>query len=241
VALAAERLAGRWTDIFLTVSGEETTDARRLGIARAPVAVGNGRDPDIFRPDLSRRVAMRAALGVPDDRVVVITVARLVRHKGFPELAAAMRAVPEAELWVVGDRLPSDRGPDMAAMLHAGGLGARLRMLGMRDDVPALLAAADIFVLASRFEGLPMSVIEAMCSALPVIACDIRGPREQVADGQTGFLVPPGDAGALAVAIRRLADDAPLRAAMGTAGRARATEQYREANVLARTLDALGL
>jgi len=105
----------------------------------------------------------------------------------------------------------------------------------------ALLAAADIFVLASRFEGLPMSVIEAMCSALPVIACDIRGPREQVADGQTGFLVPPGDAGALAVAIRRLADDAPLRAAMGTAGRARAREQYREANVLARTLDALGL
>ena len=241
MAFAAEWLAGRWTDIFLTVSREEAGDARRLGIARAPVAVGNGRDPEVFRPDPSARARLRAALGVPDDRLVVIAVARLVRHKGFSELAAAMRAVPGAELWVVGGRLPSDRGPDMAAALRRAGLGARLRMLGMRDDVPALLAAADIFVLASRFEGLPMSVIEAMLSALPVVACDIRGPREQVAEGETGFLVPPGDITALATAIGRLADDRAERLAMGKAGRARAMQYYREADVLARTLDALGL
>jgi glycosyltransferase involved in cell wall biosynthesis len=241
MAFGAEWLAGRWTDIFLTVSREEARDARRLGIARAPVVVGNGRDPDVFHPDPSARARLRDALGVPGDRVVVITVARLVRHKGFPELAAAMRAVPGAELWVVGDRLPSDRGPDMAAVLRAAGLGARLRMLGMREDVAALLAAADIFVLASHFEGLPMSVIEAKFSALPVVACDIRGPREQVVDGETGFLVPPGDVGALAAAIRRLAEAPALRAAMGAAGRARAMQYYQEADVLARTLDALGL
>ena len=240
-ALAAEFLAGRWTDIFLTVSEAEARDARRWRISRSPVTVGNGRNPDIFRPNPENRAALRAAFGVPDNRVVIITVARLVRHKGFSELAAAMAAVPGAELWVVGDRLPTDRGPDMETILRGAGLGDRLRLLGMRDDVPALLTAADIFVLASQFEGLPMSVIEAMLSALPVVACDIRGPREQVMVGQTGLLVPPADAPALATALRLLVDDPPLRIAMGAAGRLRAMQRYNEAAVLARTLDALGL
>jgi len=241
MAFVAEWLAGRWTDIFLTVSREEARDARRLGIARAPGVVGNGRDPDVFHPDPSARARLRAALGVPDDRVVVITVARLVRHKGFPELAAAMRAVSGAELWVVGDRLPTDRGPDMAALLRAAGLGARLRLLGMREDVAALLAAADIFVLASHFEGLPMSVIEAMLSCLPVVACDIKGVREMVRDGTTGLLVPPGNGPALAAALSRLIEAPALRATMGEAGRLRAVRDYDQAVVLAHTLDALGL
>jgi len=236
-----EWIAGRWTDVFLTVSRAEAGDARRWGIARAPIAVGNGRDPLVFRPDPAARAAVRAALGVAEDRVVVISVARLVRHKGFPELAAAMRDVPGAEVCVVGDRLPSDRGPDMASVLRGSGLGERLRLLGMREDVPALLAAADIFVLASRFEGLPMAVIEAMLSALPVVACDIRGPAEQVVAGETGLLVPHGDVPALALALRRLSADATLRARMGAAGRMRAMQCYDEAAVLTRTLDALGL
>ena len=129
------------------------------------------------------------------DRVVIIAVSRLVWHKGYPELAAAMRSVPEAELWVVGERLDSDRGADMAAVLRAAGLGDRLRMLGYRDDIPALLAAADIFTLPSRFEGLPMSVIEAMLTGLPVVATNVRGPAEQVVDGVTGLSVPAGDRG----------------------------------------------
>ena len=241
-SLLLEWVAGRWaTDILLTVSEAEAADPRRLGMARTPIAVGNGRDPAIFRPDPAERERVRAALGVPDDRVVVISVARLVRHKGFAELAAAMRAVPDAELWVVGERLASDRGPDMVAAMHASGLGNRLRLLGYRDDISALLAAADVFVLASHFEGLPMSIIEAMLSGLPVIACDIRGPREQVVPGETGLLVPPGDVPALAHAIATLASDAPRRAAMASAGRARAMARYDEAQVVARTLDALGL
>lgn len=242
-AFAAEWLAGRWTDIFLTVSHAEAADARRWRIAAAPIAVGNGRDPAVFRPNPAARAAFHVPdrRVVPDKRVVIVTVARLVRHKGFPELAAAMAAVPDAELWVIGDRLPTDRGPDMAALLRAAGLGERLRLLGMREDVPALLAAADIFVLASHFEGLPMSVIEAMLCALPVVACDIRGPREQVIDGETGFLVPMGNVDALATALRQLTENPAQRAAMGAAGRARAVRHYVEADVLTRTLDALGL
>ena len=236
-----EWLAARVTDVFLTVSQEEAADARRLWICRHAVAVGNGRDPARFHPDPEVRVRIRTALGVPQPRVVVIAVSRLVRHKGYPELAAAMRAVPDAELWVVGERLASDRGDDMVAVLRQAGLGPRLRLLGYREDVAALLAAADIFTLPSHFEGLPMSVIEAMLSGLPVVATDIRGPREQVVDGVTGLLVPPRQPTKLAAALARLAADAELRTAMGSAGRERACALYDEAAVVARTLDLLGL
>ena len=106
---------------------------------------------------------------------------------------------------------------------------------------PAVLAAADIFVLPSHFEGLPMSVIEAMLTGLPVVASDIRGPREQVVPEVTGLLVPVADPRALASALRRLAEDATLRARMGAAGRVRAIERYDETTVLTRTMALLGL
>jgi glycosyltransferase involved in cell wall biosynthesis len=129
----------------------------------------------------------------------------------------------------------------MIATLCNAGLGDRLRLLGYREDIPALLAAADIFTLPSRFEGLPMSVIEAMLTGLPVVATDVRGPAEQVEDGLTGLKVPAGDAGPLAAALGRLVQDRDLRLRMGEAGRQRALDRYEEAKVLARTLDLLGL
>ncbi len=241
VGFAMEWIAARVTDVFMTVSEAEARDARRLHIHRHAVAAGNGRDPARFHPDPAVRQRVRTALGVPQDRVLVLAVSRLVWHKGYPELAAAMQAVPDAVLWVVGERLASDRGPDMVALLQSAGLGERLRLLGYRDDVPELMAAADIFVLPSRFEGLPMSVIEAMLTGLPVVATDVRGPAEQVLPEVTGLLVPPGDAKALAAALSRLVVAPDLRACMGTAGRQRALELYDEANVVARTLDLMGL
>jgi len=171
----------------------------------------------------------------------------LVAREGYREPAAAMRDVPDAELWVAGERLESDRCDDMAAMLRAAGLGDRLRLPGYRADVAAVLAAADIFVLPSYFEGLPMSVIEAMLTGLPVVAASIRGPREQVVPEVTGLLVPPRAVAPLAAALRRLVPalrrlvgNAGLRAAMGAAGRARALDLYDEAKVLARTVELLG-
>jgi len=239
VAFVMEWLGGKLTDIHMTVSTEEAADARRLWINRASVAIGNGRDPRRFHPDALARHRVRASLGVPDDRVVVIVVSRLVRHKGYPELLAAMAEV-DAELWVVGERLASDHGDDMEPYFSKSGLGDRLRRLGYREDIPDLLAAADIFTLPSHFEGLPMSIIEAMLTGLPVVATDIRGPREQVVDGQTGFLVRPATVAPLADALARLAGDAALRARMGEAGRQRALSRFDEADVLARTLDLLG-
>jgi glycosyltransferase involved in cell wall biosynthesis len=238
-SLAMEWSAGKVTDLFMTVSQEEAADARRLRITRRPIVIGNGRDPAVFHADARARAAVRAALGVPEDRVVVVIVSRLVRHKGHPELLAAMTAVPEAELWVVGDRLASDHGEDLEPIFAASGLGDRLRRLGYREDTPAVLAAADIFALPSHFEGLPMSVIEAMLTGLPVVATAIRGPREQVVDGETGFLVPPREVGPLADALRRLTADPALRASMGAAGVIRARMRFDEARVIRRTLDLM--
>ena len=243
-ALLLEWIAGRVTDRYFTVSDEEAADARRLCIHRAAVGIGNGRPPAEFGPDPTARRRIRAEFGVADDRMVAIVVSRLVRHKGHPELLAAMEQVADAELWVVGDRLPSDHGRSLddafARAARPGGLGRRLRRLGYRTDIAALLAAADIFVLPSHFEGLPMSVIEAMLCGLPVVATDIRGPREQVVRGETGLLVPPCAVDPLAEALRRLAADAPLRHRMGEAGRARALALYDEAMIVSRTLDLLG-
>ena len=239
-SLAMEWLAGRLTDVTMTVSTEEAADARRLGIARGAIGIGNGRNPATFHPDATARAAVRAELGVPESEVVVIAVSRLVRHKGYPELLAAMRGVP-ASLWVVGERLASDRGEDLEPCFAAAGLGPRLRRLGYRTDVAALLAAADIFVLPSHFEGLPMSIIEAMLCGLPVVATDIRGPREQVVQGQTGLLVPPASIRPLAQALSSLSSNPALRARLGTAGRTRALSLYDEASIVIRTLDLLQL
>jgi hypothetical protein len=95
------------------------------------VGIGNGRDPARFHPDAEARSRIRAEFGVPEDQVVVIIVSRLVRHKGHPELLAAMQEV-NAELWVVGERLASDHGEDLEPTFAACRLGKRLRRLGQR-------------------------------------------------------------------------------------------------------------
>lgn len=238
-SFAMEWTAGRITDLYLTVSAEEAADARRLLIARRAIAIGNGRDPAVFHPNPEARARIRAALGVPEHRVVVVIISRLVRHKGHPELLAAMESVADAELWVVGERLESDHGTDLESYFRGSVLGTRLRRLGYREDTAAILAAADIFALPSHFEGLPMSVIEAMLTGLPVVATDIRGPREQVIDGKTGFLVAPRSVEPLTDALRKLAADSALRARMGAAGLAYAREHFDEGTIIRRTLDLL--
>jgi glycosyltransferase involved in cell wall biosynthesis len=240
-AFLMEWFGGRMTNTLFTVSDEEAADARRLGIARNATSVRNGRDPALFHPDPAARIRIRDTLGVDHATVVIIAVSRLVRHKGYPELLAAMRGVPGAELWIVGERLATDHGEDLTPLLIEAAATGRVRRLGYRTDVAALLAAADIFTLPSHFEGLPMSVIEAMLTGLPVVATDIRGPREQVVDGETGFLVPPAATAPLAAALNRLVADPALRAAMGEAARLRALDRYDEAQIVARTLDLLGL
>ena len=244
--IGLEWLAGRATDLLLTQAEEDAATARRLGLARGPIhAIGNGSDPARFRPALPEETAradIRASLGTPRDRPVILMVGRLVAEKGYPELIEAMRDV-DAELWVVGERLASDHAGSIDAAVAAAErdpvLKTRIRLLGYRSDVPDLLRAADIFTLPSHREGMPRSIVEAMLTGLPVVATDIRGSREEVVDGQTGLLVPVRDPKTLAAALSRLAGDAALRAKLGAAGLARARDLYDETKVVARQVALL--
>jgi glycosyltransferase involved in cell wall biosynthesis len=246
--MALEWLAGRVTDVLFTQAEEDAATARCAGLIRGTLveAIGNGVDPLAFHPaaDPAERRGLRAAIGTPDDAVVIVMIGRLVAEKGYPELFQAMRHV-DAELWVVGERLASDHASSIddaiAAAARDPALARRIRFLGYRRDVPALLRAADIFTLPSHREGMPRSIIEAMMTGLPVVATDIRGSREEVVAEETGALVPVNDAAALAAALDRLAADPALRARWGAAGRARALALYDEAKVVARQLELLGL
>lgn len=239
--LGLEWLGGRATDVLFTQAEEDAETARRFGLCKGGVieAIGNGVDIARFRPASDGgegRRALRAALGTPDDEVVVLMIGRLVAEKGYPELFEAMRGL-NATLWVAGERLPSDHA---RAVSPPGDL-ANVKLLGHRRDVPELLRAADIFVLPSHREGMPRSIIEAMMTGLPVVATDIRGSREEVVHEETGLLVPVRDPSALHVALKRLIGDAALRALYGAAGRRRAHRLFDERQVIARQLRTLGL
>ncbi|MFN0043911.1 MAG: glycosyltransferase family 4 protein [Alphaproteobacteria bacterium] len=247
IHIALEWLGGRLTDVLFTQAEEDAAAARRLGLCRSGriEAIGNGVDPTRFKPrDGAHRARVRAALGADEGDVVILMVGRLVAEKGYVELLRAMRDVP-AILWIVGERLGSDHAASidgaLAELECTPDLKSRIQLLGYRSDVADLMAAVDIFTLPSHREGMPRSIIEAMMCALPVVATDIRGSREEVVEGETGLLVPVGDEAALAHALARLARDPDLRERLGAKGRARALGLYDEANIVARQIKTLGL
>jgi glycosyltransferase involved in cell wall biosynthesis len=155
----------------------------------------------------------------------LVAVGRLKAPKDFLTLVRAVAELPAraCELVVVGD------GPDreeLEAEIRDLGLDGDVRLLGERSDVAELLAGADAFVLSSVSEGMPISVLEAMAAGLPVVATQVGGVPELVADGETGFLVPPGEPQALADALRRLLADQDLRQRLGDAGLERVRRSF---------------
>jgi glycosyltransferase involved in cell wall biosynthesis len=247
VFIALEWLAGRVTRVLMTQSQEDADLARSRNLIAGSVieAIGNGVDAMRFRPGTAeQRLAIRKDLDTPGQAVVIMMVGRLVAEKGYPELFAAMKQV-DAHLWVAGDQLESDHADSVDAALAAikadADLSARVHLLGERDDVSDLLAAADVFTLPSHREGMPRSIIEAMMTGLPVVATNIRGSREEVVDGETGLLVPVNQADVLASALSALTADPARRTAMGAAGRERALDLYDETRVIARQLKILKL
>jgi len=211
--VALEKLGARCGTYILTVSDEDRQTAIGLGIAPAEriETIFNGVDLNHFDParfSSAGRLEIRARLGLPSGCPVVGIVGRLVREKGFFEFARAAKAVlavhPETRFLVVGDVLPSDhdgtKGELEDEIQHLG-ISKRFVFTGMVKDTAPCLAAMDIFCLPSYREGMPISLLEAMAMQLPAIATDIRGCREEVADGETGWLVPARDAEALAAKI----------------------------------------
>jgi glycosyltransferase involved in cell wall biosynthesis len=125
------------------------------------------------------------------------------------------------------------------AVLEAAA-AAGVRFLGMRDDMPDVYAALDVFVLASHREGFPRAAMEAAAAGLPVVATDIRGCRQVVDHGHTGLLVPPRDPGALRAALTTLVGEATTRATFGAAGAQLARERFDERAIVARVLACYG-
>ncbi len=168
-----------------------------------------------------------APLGGP---VRLLAMGRLHANKGFSTLLRAMPALPDAHLSLAGEG--PERGT-LEALAAALGITGRVGFLGWREDRGALLAGCDIFVCPSHHEPLGNVVLEAFSASRPIIAAAADGPREVIADGQTGLLVPVGDADALAAAIGSLVADPDRAARLAAAGRAAFEQHHAEAPVIA--------
>lgn len=238
--MTLEWLGGRLTDYLFTQSAEDAAAAVRHGIMRADrvLAIGNGVSVARFDPAKQDRAAARRELDIPKHAPVIGIVGRLVQEKGYVEFFHAAEAVgkqySDTYFLVVGERLASDHNAHIDQELARArqALGDRLILAGMREDVPAMLAAMDVFCLPSYREGMPRTIIEAMMMGKPVVATNIRGAREEVMEGQTGLLVPTRDPEALAQAFTRLLDEPVLRERMGQAGRERALALYDEQRIV---------
>ena len=234
VVYGLERVAAACSHAELVQNPEDLETLAGLGVPRSKLTLlGNGIDLSRFDPS---RFAERASFGLPDDVVVVGAVGRLVWEKGYRELFSAAAGFGSlARLVVVG---PEDGDKDDAvdAASRAAASAAGVTFLGARDDVDRLYTGFDIYVLASHREGFPRSAMEAAAMGVPIVATDIRGCRQVVDHGVTGFLVPVGDAEAMARAVRKLASDPALRAEMGAAGRAKALREFDDRRVVDITL-----
>jgi glycosyltransferase involved in cell wall biosynthesis len=195
----------------------------------------NGIASDPFARAAGSRETVRGELGLAPADLVACQVGRLEPIKDH---ATALRALgrvvarrPEARLVLVGDGPEKGRLHELAGRL---GLLSQIRFLGMRYDVPRVLAGADLLLLSSTSEGIPLALIEGMAAGLPVVSTNVGGVPEVVVHGTTGLVAPAGDEAALAGAILRLAEDASLRRQMGENGRQRAQTMFSEDRMYAR-------
>jgi len=227
--LRAAKQMDAWTARRLTTHFHAITNAvkdaavRDLRIKGSTITViERGRDPErLGEPSSARRERARRSLGIDGDPFVLLSVGRQEFQKGQWHLLEAMPAidsrVPDALLLLAGRHgNASPRLRDVAARMSLNG---RARFLGHRDDVPEVLAAADLFVFPSLYEGLGGALIEAMALGLPIVASDLPAIREVVEDGRNAVLVPPGSPAALSAAVADLAEDRDRCRRMGERGR----------------------
>jgi len=214
--LLADRVVEPLTTLTICVSSRDRDDgiAKRTCRPDRSIVILNGVP---VPPELPERAVSREP--------TIVSVGRLKAPKDFLTFVRALGLLGGDSFRgvIVGD------GPDRALVedeLDQLGLRTKVELLGERRDGPALLRSSDIFVLATRSESMPMSVLEAMAAGLPVVVSDVGGLPEVVADERTGLLVPPGDPAALASALARLIEDRELRVALGARGLERARTTF---------------
>jgi glycosyltransferase involved in cell wall biosynthesis len=225
--VVAERVLARLCDVLLFQNREELEDMRRLDLRPrlGGYYVGNGINLEQFRPRDPSRV---------NPRPVILCVARLEPVKNHPMLFRALEILRprfDPVVWLVGEGPLVDA---YRAALERRGLAETVEFLGYRYDIPALTAAADLSVLTSLKEGIPRALMQSMAVGVPVVATDVKGSREVVVDGETGFLVPLNDSQALADRLATLLASADLRRTMGARGIAHVREHFDEVRVVER-------
>ncbi len=221
---ALERACAPLADALVVVAEPNRVQGLALGIGRPAQyhCIRSGIEIAPYADAPRHRKATREALGIAPSDFVFGSVGRLSEQKSPLDLVAAFASVARrhanARLVLVGD------GPlraDVERTIGEAGLGASVHLAGLRRDVPAYLGAFDAFVLSSRWEGLPRVVPQAMAAGLPIVATATDGTPEAVFEGETGWLVKPGDTAALADRMERLLVDAPLARRMGAVARER--------------------
>jgi glycosyltransferase involved in cell wall biosynthesis len=209
------------------------TIVRVYGV-RPRAVIPNGVPVRTFMAAAPTRARSRAMLGIRGGEIVYATVARLAPPKDIRTLLAAFARLSKrgnVVLLLAGD------GPlrtELVEEARARGLGRSVRFLGARSDVPEILAASDVFVLSSSWEGSPLSVMEAMAAGRPAVATSVGGVPELVEHGETGVLVPPSDVTALERAMSELAVDAELRGRLGRNAQRVAAERFDVSTMSAR-------
>jgi glycosyltransferase involved in cell wall biosynthesis len=230
------RLVTTWATHVVANSGPAASHLLALGAAPGAQArlsvIPDAVDTTRFHPNNDSR-PLRSTWGIAPDQVLIGVVGRIHTGKGHGVLVEAVSMLhdrcPQARFVVVGDVVPGQPQPkhDLEAAIARHGLVNRVTLAGFCADAPSVMAALDVLVLPSTSpEPFGLVLVEAMASAKPVVATAHGGPLDIILDGQTGLLVPPGDAQALAAALERLIADPGLRAAMGAAGRKRAEAQF---------------
>ncbi len=225
-------LAYRWTDVLCDITTHVSKVARdkyiekRLSPPGKITFIPNGLDTALLKPDPKARQKMRKALELKE-HFVWFAAGRIAAAKDYPTLIKAFVRLDFAKkplLLIAGD------GPQKSSLtkqITECGLNGKVRLLGNRDDIPQLMNAADAYVMSSAWEGLPMALLEASSTALPIIATDVGGNREVVIDGKTGHLVPPQDPKSLATAMNgMMALAEPALKALGKNGRINTTKKY---------------
>jgi glycosyltransferase involved in cell wall biosynthesis len=217
-----DRQISRFVDRYIAVSQAaelHLIENKRI-VPSKIVKIYNGRDLTHFAPPSNAAIeAARSELSVTGKQVVMV-LGRLEPQKGHVFLIEALKTL--APRWPKLVALFAGTGAleaELKAQVSAAGLADRITFLGQRDDTVRLLAAADMVVLPSLFEGLPLVAVEALAMARPMVATNVEGTREIIADGDTGILVRPSDPTALAVGIERILADPSLGAQLGARSR----------------------